>query len=189
MTMKQACIACLATGIASGALADTQLRFTISTFDGNNWAMTAELENPTGTVIAAIADLGFTLTGSNISNFQHNTAFDSDFFGPATVSVTSTQVDFIGSNTLPPLNNASGPDSSNPLLIATFQADSLDSFDLVGQVTGAYTGVPFPEILFYQNADGSPGTTTWCVGFYCTPTPGTATAIAIGGALLMRRRR
>ncbi|RNC82224.1 MAG: hypothetical protein ED559_10710 [Phycisphaera sp.] len=152
--------------------------------------MTAELLNPTGTILTTIADLGFVLNGTNISDFTYNSAFDSDFFGPATVSVTATQIDFIGSNTLPPLNNAAGPDSSNPLHIATFQADSVNSFDLVGQVTGAYTGTPFPEILIYQNADGSPGDTYWCAPPYtCFPTPGTGTAVVVGGALLMRRRR
>ncbi len=168
----------------------TELNFYIyPTGNGNEWLMEAELDNPTGTVLATIADLGFTLTGTNISDFEYNSAFDSDFFGDADVTVTSEQIDFIGNNALPPLNNSGGTDSSNPLRIATFQADRVNSFDLVGQVTGAYTGIPFPEILFYQNADGTPGTTRWCYFFNCTPTPGTATALFMGCALVARRRR
>jgi hypothetical protein len=175
---------------ASVAAAQTELCIVAETTDGTNWALTAELLNPTGTVLAVIADLGFTFQATNIGNFEYNSAFDSDFFGDATVSVTSTSVDFLGSNTLPPLNNGAGVDSSNPLVIATFTADSIDehSFDLIGQVTGAYAGVPFPQILFYQNADGNAGDTAW-TGFKVLPAPSTASLMCPCGLAASRRRR
>lgn len=187
--MRAVCaiVACGAAFAAHGQ--ETELHFTIETSNGTDWTLSAELYRPTATIRATIADLGFTITGENFSNFQYNSAFDSSFFGDADVTVSASQIDFIGGNTLPPLNNAGGPDGSNPLQIATFQADNVDSFDLVGQVTGAYVGSPFDEILFYQNADGSPGDTTWCYFWFCTPTPGTATAFGFGGAFLLRRRR
>ena len=144
--------ALVAAGVATSASAQTELCITIQPTAPGSWEMFAELLNPTGSVLATIADLGFVMNGVNISNFSYNSAFDSDFFGPATVSVSATQVDFLGGNTLPPLNNAAGPDSSNPLAIATFDADDVTSASLVGQVTGAYTGVPFPVILTYQDA-------------------------------------
>jgi hypothetical protein len=175
-------------GLMSHASAQTELYFYFDTNDGTTWNLTAELLNPTGTVLAAIADLGFTFRGANIANFEYNSAFDSDFFGDATVNVTGSSVDFIGSNTLPPLNNAAGVDSSNPLHIASFTADhvNLCSFRLVGQVTGAYAGVPFADVFFYQNADGSSGDTAWSI--FC-PTPSTATACILMGAVVARRRR
>ncbi|GAB5496196.1 MAG: hypothetical protein Phyf2KO_12760 [Phycisphaerales bacterium] len=176
--------------VASPTNAQTRLCFTIApTFNGSEWMMHAELINPTGNIRATIADLGFTMSGVNFSNFTYNPAFDSDFFGDANVSVTSSQIDFLGGNTIPPLNNAGGPDSSNPLHIATFQADSVDSFMLVGQVTGAYVGSPFDTILTYQNADGTPGDTPWGDDLGCLPSPGSAAAVILGGAVSLRRRR
>lgn len=176
--------------LASSATAqDTHLHFYITYEGPSEWLLWAELENPTGNVLATVSDLGFTLAGSNISNFEYNSAFDSTFFGDADVSVTSDRVDFRGGNTLPPLNNPGGPDSSNPLEIATFRADVIDSFDLVGQVTGAYVSSPFPEIIIFQNADGSPGETPWCYFSLCTPTPGTAVMLGIASSFAARRRR
>ena len=189
--MRLTTVALAAFGMTNSALAEPELHFIIESTDGANYTLYAELYNPSGSILAAVADLGFTLTGTNIDNFSYNSAFDSDFFGPATATVTSSSIDFVGGNTLPPLNNFSGVDSSNPLSIASFTADSIDrgSFDLVGQVTGAYTGVPFPEVVFYQNADGSDGDAVWCHFFFCTPTPGTATAGFLAALALTRRSR
>jgi hypothetical protein len=174
-----------------GAAAQTHLDMQLCTFNGVDWVLSARLHNPVSTVLATIADLGFTFTGSNIANFEYNPSFDSDFFGAADVTVTSSSVDFLGGNTLPPLNNAGGVDSSNPLHIASFTADNVDqfSFALVGQVTGAYVGTPFPSILTYQNADGSAGDTRVFFDF-CIPSPSSASLLAIGSlAALPRRRR
>ncbi|GAB5495252.1 MAG: hypothetical protein Phyf2KO_03320 [Phycisphaerales bacterium] len=148
----------------------------------------AELRNPTGTVLAAISDLGFRIEGWGISDFQYNPAFDSDFFGPASVFQDSNTIEFFGTNTLPPLNNASGVDSSNPLQIGSFELTGrITNFELVGQVTGAYAGAPFPEILIYQNADGSSGNTDYSI--YCFPTPDTAAVLGLAGIAAGRRRR
>jgi hypothetical protein len=181
--------AALSATTASVAAAQPLLCINAVTADWVNWYLTAELLNPTGSVLAAISDLGFSFRGTNIDNFEYNSAFDSDFFGDATVNVTSTTVDFLGTNTLPPLTNAGGVDSSNPLHIATFTADFIDdsSFVLVGQVTGAYAGVPFPTILTYQDANGNAGDTAWstCI----LPAPSAAALVGLGGLAASRRRR
>ncbi|GAB5496194.1 MAG: hypothetical protein Phyf2KO_12740 [Phycisphaerales bacterium] len=180
--------ALVAAGVATSASAQTELCILVApTGNGDEWAITAELFNPTGTVLATIADLGFVMNGTNISNFSYNSAFDSDFFGPATVNVSASQVDFLGGNTLPPLNNAAGPDSTNPLAIATFNADDVASLSLVGQVTGAYTGVPFPIILTYQDAQGNAGDTPYEIKI--VPAPASAALLGLGGLAAARRRR
>lgn len=157
------------------------------------YGITAELTNPTGTILAAISDLSFTVDQTNIHNFQYNPAFDSDFFGPALVDITPTGLTFTGTNTLPPLNNPGGTDSSNPLQIATFEADdfhlsSLPTITILGQLTGAYSGVPFPEILVYQNADGSPGDVPFRAFFSYIPAPSSASLLCLGGLAAARRR-
>lgn len=154
--------------------------------------ITAELRNPTGTVLAVISDLGFTMNGWDITNFQYNPAFDSDFFGPATVTTTPSQVDFLGLNTLPPLNNGDGArlDSSNPLTIATFETRHISAFELIGQITGAYKGIPFPNILTYLNADGIAGNIPYRIqNDYTFPAPGTAVVLCLAGTGFVRRRR
>ena len=180
--------ALVAAGVATSASAQTELNICIEEVSLGSWNITAELKNPTGTVLAAVADLGFSMSGSNISNFSYNSAFDSDFFGPASVTATASQVDFLGGNTLPPLNNAAGPDSSNPLAIGSFNADSVDSFALVGQVTGAYTGVPFPIILTYQDANGGAGDTPVNIEIKPIPAPASAALLGLGGLAAARRR-
>ena len=176
--------------------------------DTVTFTMTAELLNPTSSVLATVADYGFNLsfggTDLILSNNDFAPAFDSDFFGPAADGVISGDsiIGAAGGNTLPPLNNAAGVDSSNPLLIYTFDATvpmnttesnyNISSFELVGQVTGAYTGVPFPTILTYQTAQGGQGDTPWSVnggGFNVIPAPMSSLALLGAGALTARRRR
>jgi hypothetical protein len=182
--MKCQTIISLLASTAVPAAAQTELCLLIETTNGIDWTLTAELLNPTGTVLAAVADLGFRMGGTNIDNFEYNPAFDSDFFGPATVSVTPTSVDFFGGNNLPPLNNAAGVDSSNPLHIASFTADDIAWFGLSGQVTGAYAGDPFPVILTYLEAGGG-GDTPWSVKIV----PGPPSIALLGIACLAGRRR
>ncbi|RNC82305.1 MAG: hypothetical protein ED559_11135 [Phycisphaera sp.] len=175
------------------------------------YTIMAELLNPTGTVLATVADIGFNLSMSGddltIQNNDFSPAFDSDFFGPANDGVVSGDaiIGALGGNTLPPLNNAGGPDSSNPLTIYSFdvvvpanpaQASyRLEVFELVGQVTGAYTGVPFPIILTYQDAQGNPGDTSVSfqnsifTEFQIIPAPSSGLALLGLGALAARRRR
>lgn len=177
---------------ASSLQAQTELEFCLTTDNGPNglrFHLGAQLLNPEGPVLAVIADIGFTLTGLEIANVDYNPAFDSEFFGDADLTVTSTSIDFVGGNTLPPLNNAGGPDSSNPLHIMSFDASSFDTFTLVGQVTGAYEGSPFPIILTYQNADGTAGDTPYSFPFFCVPAPGVAPVVAFAGVAAVRRRR
>ncbi len=158
---------------------------------GFHWTATATLQNPETDVLATISDLGFELRGYGIENFNYNPAFDSDFFGPANVSVTSDQVNFLGGNTIPPLNNADGPDSSNPLHLFTVDAMIIDGFELVGQVGGAYVGSPFPRTIVYQTASGETGDVPYAIRIYpcCTPTPGSLAALGIAIPFALRRRR
>lgn len=172
------------------AAQNTELVITLSGFSHTGGTITARLVHPTGTILAVISDLGFRMTGQNISNFQYNSAFDSDFFGPASVVTSSTSVDFLGGNIIPPLNNAGGTDDSNPLAIATFNAENINSFELVGQVTGAYAGVPFPNVFNYQNADGSVGDMPYRIeNYYNWPTPSSSVLLFLAAAGASRRRR
>ena len=178
--------------------------------DTVTFTMTAELINPASTVLATVADIGFNLsfggTDLILSNNDFSPSFDSDFFGPAADGVVSGDsiIGASGGNTLPPLNNAGGVHSSNPLTIFTFDATvpldttqsayTLSSFELVGQVTGAYAGVPFPTILTYQTAQGDAGDTPWSgpfltAGFIVIPAPMSSLALLGAGALTARRRR
>lgn len=177
------------------AHAQPALHINVRAVSLDRYTITAELLNPTGTIRAVLSDLSFTLRAINISNFSYNTAFDSQFFGDATVNVSSSQIDFSGLNTLPPLNNAGGPDSSNPLFIGEFQATRLlrewegTCFELHGQITGAYVGAPFDEVLFYQYADGSSGDIPVHIDACDFPAPGSFSLMALGGIAAGRRRR
>lgn len=177
-------------GVATSTLqAQTELEFCLTTDDGIRYHLGAQLLNPEGPVLAVIADIGFTFTGNDFANVEYNPAFDSEFFGDADLTVTGTSIDFVGGNTLPPLNNPGGPDSSNPLHIMSFDAVSVHTFTLVGQVTGAYEGSLFPSILTYQNADGTAGDTPYSFPFFCVPAPGVAPVVAFVGFAAARRRR
>jgi hypothetical protein len=176
--------------------------------DTISYTIYGELMNPTGTVLATVADIGFGLsfggTDLIISNNEFTPSFDSDFFGPAADGVVSGDsiIGALGGNTLPPLNNAGGVDSSNPLLIYSFDVTvpvdttessySISDFSFNGQVTGAYTGVPFPVILTYQDAQGNAGDTPWSLsatGFTVVPAPMSSLVLLGAGALSTRRRR
>lgn len=186
----KAASAILACSITAGSALGQQavLNIDIRQVSLDVWEATAELLNPQTTVLATISDFGFRMTATNIGNFTYNPAFDSDFFGPATVDITGNTVEFVGGNILPPLNNAGGPDSNNPLTLFQIEADQVFSFELVGQVTGAYTGVPFPEILTYQDAQGNAGNTPYRISIF-PPAPGSASLLAFAGVVAVRRRR
>lgn len=213
--------------LASGVNANAQTELLISISpdvaqaslgDTVTWTFTAQLLNPdpTKTLLATVSDINFSVdhsgntgpeTGLQIVSNSFNPAFDSVFFGPAndgTISGTSI-LGASGSNTLPPLNNPGGPDSSNPLVIYTYQTlitdgtpRTVSAFPTIhGHFTGAYEGPPFADIFFYQNANGSPGTVPFNlppVLFYPTltivvPAPASATALALGAFTAVRRRR
>jgi len=178
--------ALVAAGVAASASAQS-LDILVQPTGGGSWTIDATLSNPTGTIVAVISDLNFTMTGADIANFSYNSAFDSTFFGNATVTASATQVSFGGTNTLPPLNNAGGPDSSNPLHIATFDASSVSDLVVNGQFTGAYAGAPFPVVFFYQNANGSAGPVPYTVTII--PAPASAALLGLGGLAAIRRRR
>ncbi len=209
-------VAGCAVAASTAAHAQTELQFSFDVSqaiaapgDIVTFTLMAELVNPTGTILATVADMGFNLSMSGddltIQNNEFAPAFDSDFFGPANDGVVSGDsiIGALGGNTLPPLNNAGGPDSSNPLTIYSFdvvvpanpaQSDYvIDNFELVGQITGAYAGVPFPTILTYQDAQGNPGDTPYSVvgiaGFSIIPAPSSGFALLGLGALAARRRR
>ncbi len=179
----------VAAGVAASASAQTEMVVCVQEGPLGSWTVTAELSNPTGTLRAAVSDLAFTMNGTGIANFSYNSAFDSTFFGPAAVTTSATQVTFSGTNTLPPLNNPGGPDSSNPLSIASFDAASVGSFVINGQFSGAYVGVPFDNVFFYQNANGTAGTVPFRVDIKPVPAPASAALLGLGGLAAIRRRR
>ncbi|GAB5496288.1 MAG: hypothetical protein Phyf2KO_13680 [Phycisphaerales bacterium] len=217
-------VAGCAVAASSAAHAQTSLEFRFeqnvySALPGETVSVTlmAELLNPTGTVLAAVADMGFNLTfgGTDltIENNEFAPAFDSDFFGPANDGVVSGDsiIGALGGNTLPPLNNAGGPDSSNPLTIYSFDVVIPSNpqqstyymvesgFELAGQVTGAYAGTPFPTILTYQDAQGNPGNTPYSFNDFLpldiiliidvVPAPSSSAALIGFAAIAARRRR
>lgn len=158
----------------SGVSAQTYLDITFCQPLPGIYYVTADLQNPEHEVLAVLADFQFMITGENITTFVYNDAYDSVFFGPAEVTITATSVVFRGGNVLPPLNNPDGPDPTNPLHLFTLYADDLNSFELLGQNTGAYVpapGSPFPRILTYQNASGAPGDTSFEINspLQCNP--------------------
>ncbi|HED53129.1 MAG TPA: hypothetical protein ENJ00_02880 [Phycisphaerales bacterium] len=177
--------------------------------DTVTWTIRAELLNPLqGEVIrAVVSDFGFDLdhggdTDLSILNNEFQPAFDSTFFGPAADGVVSGDsiIGAVGVNTLPPLNNPSGPDDSNPLLIYTYQTTVTGgnariiepSLTLVGQISGAYIGTPFDQVFFYQLADGSPGTVPFSIDpgqVAVVPGPGVLMIAGGAGLLGFRRRR
>lgn len=173
--------------LAGSVSAQSELVLCFIWAGNDRYDLTAQLLNPTDTIRAIISDLSFTLHGTDLANFTYNPAFDSTFFGPATVSVTPTQIDFSGTNTLPPLNNPGGPDGSNPLYIASFDTTGINSFTINGQFSGAYVGAPFDNVFFYQNADGSPGSVPFSVCII--PAPASAMLLGFAGIAAMRRRR
>ena len=193
---------CLGAGlIACPVLAQTSLEIRMSFVefvDGGDalYSIEATLQNPTSSIRAIISDLAFTIDWTDLRDFQYNPAFDSTFFGPASVSVTPTQINFSGTNTLPPLNNPGGPDGSNPLQIATFVGDDFSFVPFItpqltinGQLSGAYVSSPFDDVFFYQNADGSPGTVPFRAYFDYIPAPASAALLGFAGIAVMRRRR
>ncbi len=177
------------------------------------WSVVAELldPDPTKTILATVSGVGFDIghqgdSGIQVFNNSFQPAFDNQFTGPADdgVVVGSSIVGAEGENRLPPLNNNGGPDRSNPLLVYTYQIlitedtprTLFGELTINGQFTGAYSGSPFPEILWYQNSDGSPGDTPY--GYppllhmpflTIVPAPMSASLLVLAGAGAARRRR
>ena len=64
----------------------------------------------------------------------------------------------------------------DPVFCSLLNGDNREAgiwrFELVGQVTGAYAGIPFPNVFNYQNADGSVGDMPYRIeNYYNWPTP------------------
>ncbi len=179
------------------------------------WTLYAELVNlPPGlTILATVSDIGFDLSFGTesdivISNNMFAPAFDSTFFGPADDGqVVGTEIlGAMGANTLPPLNNPGGPDSSNPLVIYTLDTlitddtpRSIAAYPTIhGQFSGAYEGTPFPYVFFYQNPNGTPGTVPFGLlplfayprlDIVPIPAPASVAPIGLGAIAGVRRRR
>lgn len=188
-------------------------RATAGLGDTVTWTIVAELLNPdpTKTIHATVSDISFDLshrgdTGIQIVNNSFQPAFDSDFFGPANPGVVSGDsiVGAAGSNTISPLNNPGGPDSSNPISIYTYQTIITDDsprqviadIGIIGQFGGAYEGAPFPEVFQYQDALGNPGDIPFVFPVLLNyphvqivPAPMSASLLVLAGAGAVRRRR
>jgi len=182
---------------------------TVFVGDTVHYHIWAELLNPTETVLAVVSNISFDFgfdwfatTPLVIFDNSFEPAFDSDFFGPAIDGVVagSTIIGARGTNTLPPLNNAGGIDSSNPLEIYSFSVDTSAStqnvyfptLNINSQFDGAYTGSPYPDVFFYQFSDGSPGSMPFSILanplFVSVPAPATGMLGLLGLAAIRRRR-
>ncbi len=173
----------LACGFCVSGTVLAQTRLNINYCEGRPglYYFTAELVNPEHDILAVVSDFAFHVDGVNIRAFTYNPAFDSELFGDADVEVTSTTIDFRGSNVIPPLNNADGPDSSNPLYLFTIELEEdgvLSSFEVEGLFSGAYATPPggqFPIVFLYQHSNGNPGQIPFrlenihytCGGMFC----------------------
>lgn len=177
--------------IAMSTSAQTELLLDLCEYTFGKWIATARLVDPEHDILAVITDLGFTMSGEGFSNFNYNPAFDSDFFGPADVEITNTELSFLGGNTIPPLNNDGGPDSSNPLHLFTVEATAINRFDIVGYFGGAYVDSPFPDVFTYQTASGMQGEVPYEIRMqpFCVPSPGAVTVIGLTVPFALRRRR
>ncbi|GAB5496291.1 MAG: hypothetical protein Phyf2KO_13710 [Phycisphaerales bacterium] len=170
-----------------------------------NYTIWAELLNPEYEVLAVIADICFALdfggTDLVLSDNTFQPAFTSDFFGPpndGTVNGDSIGHAF-GSNTLPPLNNSDGPDSSNPMLVYTFVATVPEnpafstytpSMGLYNESRGALVGTPFPIILNYSHRGQQPDTPYRVeADTIYVPTPSVSLVFVYTGLTASRRRR
>ncbi len=213
--MKQHALALAAAFIAAPAAAEPHLvlrliadEHVIQPGESVHWQLWAELFEPDGEILATVAEIDFSLTfggipSLSIADNNFAPAFDSTFFGPADDGIVSGDsiANAIGTNTLPPLNNPGGPDSSNPLLIYSFTMVH-DGFGggekytpqltINGVFTGAYVGSPFPTIFFYQlSSVPFPVPVPFSVQadtVYNIPTPATGTLALLSLTALRRRR-
>lgn len=184
------CVVCSLFSVGVSASAQ-ELLISVNEVNPGNWEIQSELFDPSRPLLVTMSDVIFELEGQNISNFVYNSfAFDSEFFGAPVVATTSERIEFAGINTVGPLQNIAGPDTSNPLFIGSFDADSVDSLVLVGQNSGSYipNTTSFPDIFLYQNAFGEPGTVPFRIEINPIPSSGSGTLLAIL-ALGARRRR
>lgn len=182
------------TGLTIGLAAQSQEEMVVSVDEVSpgSWELSAELLNPGDPLEVAVASLKFHLEGSGIAEFDYNPAFDSEFFGPAVVNVTDSTIDFFGINTPGPLQNPDGPDMSNPLFIARFDALTVESFTIQGYFDGASQPAPgsqFPQIILYQNINGSPGDVPYRIEINPIPAPASGGVLLAASCMVARRRR
>lgn len=178
--------------VTCSAQAQEHLLVSIDEVSLGSWTITAELLNPDPNkeIVAVVSQFFIYLEGSGFDDFTYNNQFDSDFAGPSRVIVQDGSIEFWGHQWLPPINNVDGPDSSNPLWAASFTADVVDSFEFIGDINGAYSASPFPEVFYYYRQDGAPADFGYTIDI--NPIPGPGGTVLITGASLMglqRRRR
>lgn len=176
------------------AQAQEHLLVSVDEIAVGSWQITAELLNPDPSepLLVVIADVGFDMRGAGFQpfGFDYNPGFgpNGGLEGP-TIILTPNSVYFLGSQGLPPLFSRDDLDSSNPMIMAEFSAQRVDSFELIGQVSGAYDDAPFPVVFSYQLADGSPGSVPYSIEINPIPTPGSVALLAGAGLAGIRRRR
>lgn len=211
--MKQHALALAAAFIAAPAAAEPHLvlrliadEHVIQPGESVHWQLWAELYEPQDEILATVSDIAFSLTfggvpSLSITDNEFTPAFDSVFFGPANdgTVINDTITSASGMNTLPPLQNPGGPDSSNPLLIYSFTMVH-DGFgggemytpdlSIEGQMTGAYVGNAFPITFFYTRIDGAMVQyTIEADTVYNIPAPATGTLALLSLAAIRRRSR
>ncbi|MEO0630509.1 MAG: hypothetical protein AAFY46_07240 [Planctomycetota bacterium] len=212
--MIRAGIAAGVCAVVSGAAGGQVLRIAWSPSQGTavvgdtvTWTLIAEFDGVPAdrTLLAAVFDIGFEVdhngdTGIQLSNNAFMPAFDG-FFPADHGTITGDMITGAsGSQVTPPLGV---PDSSNPLSIYTYDMlitegtprSIFPGVSIVGQFTGAYEGGEFPEVFFYQDAAGMPGSVPFSSiiplnqGLSIVPAPASGAVIAAFGVVASRRRR
>lgn len=156
---------------------------------GSTWTVEAQfLTTPPNDIVQIWADASFRLTsfdGSPISITSYNPSYDTGL-GNAIISGNGTGVvEFVGN-----ANSFFGtPDPSNPLLVATIEADlgASPQIELFGQNSALFDLPPFGDVRLYMDAAGNPGELTFSTFWF--PSPGSAGVFGIAGVVAARRRR
>ena len=169
---------------------------------GNTWQLVAEFFGPPGPAdiltIWSDANFNYASTDGVFTSFQMNQGYETSLLGPPVINgIGTSELEIRATMPAGPIVNPD-LDSSNPLVVATFEYTGTPAglisavFNgqtrLVGQNSIAYELDTFPnaQIEFYQDAFGNPGERT--LQFF-VPTPAASSLLGIAGLVATRRRR
>ncbi|MEO1534183.1 MAG: hypothetical protein AAFS11_01290 [Planctomycetota bacterium] len=215
MTSRTAAMAIALAGVSATATLAQDTRFTIQqTTEADRYVLAAEFLGslPAGATRLDVAwsDIGFELSGNAPITFDawnpgYNNALEG---GPRIADANANPAVFdatmLGTTTSGFFNGPT-PDSSNPLLVATFTysgAFGALSPSLIGQNSIVFEGnpaAPFGVVELYQSAQNQPGSRSFEFAFlpgqlpveelrFFVPTPATL-ALAPLSLVAVRRRR